>query len=294
MKPPTTFQEQLSILESRGVVIGTQDTALHALAHANYFRLSSYHPPFLIYGTEKFNPGTRFESIWELYRFDHRLRMLVLDAIERCEISVRTRWAYEMAHRHGPRAYEEAAIHSDAVAHARTLAKVDEEIRRSREEFLQPYQVTGAQRPPVWIVCEVMSLGQLSALYDNLKAPADRQAVANAYALDERVMDSFLHHLTVVRNICAHHARLWNRRFTLTFKTPGKKTPALAPSFNPAAPRQLYNTLVMLAYLLSIIEPDNCWKQRLLELIKGQDFPVASQMGFPPDWQEWPFWKQIP
>jgi abortive infection bacteriophage resistance protein len=293
-KPPTTFPEQLGILESRGLIIGDKDIALHALAHANYFRLSAYHPPFLIVGTDKFNPGTRFESIWELYRFDHRLRMLILDAIERCEISFRTRWAYEVAHRHGPNAYEDSTLYSDFATHAKALANVDEEIRRSREDFLNPYQLIGAKRPPTWIVCEVMSLGWLSSLFSKLKVPADRQAIADAYGLDERVLVSFLHHLSVVRNICAHHARLWNRRFTFQFQLPGKKTPSLVSSFNPAAPRQLYNTLVLLAYLLDIIEPDNHWKQRLMDLIKDQSFPVVSHMGFPPDWQSRNLWMKLP
>jgi abortive infection bacteriophage resistance protein len=291
-KPPTTVEEQLGILESRGLIVADRPGALHHLGHANYFRLACYHHPFLRPGSDAFVPGTRFEDLWEIYRFDHHLRMLVLDVIERCEISFRTRWAYELAHRHGPRAYENPAIHRDTAKHGDTLAKVDAEIRRSTEEFLRPHRSAGAPRPPIWMVCEVMSLGQLSALYDNLSAPSDRQAIADTYALDEIVLRSFLHHLTVVRNICAHHARLWNRHFAFTFTPPRKKPPGLLPQFTSAQPRCIYNTLVMLAWLLDGIEPGHHWTKRLLQLIDSQRFPVAQHLGCPPGWRERPIWKQ--
>lgn len=291
-KPPTSFDQQLGILEARGLIVKNRGEALHHLSHTNYFRFACYRHPFINLETDKFIAGTRFEDIWEIYRFDHHLRMLVLDAIERCEISFRTRWAYEVAHRHGSQAYENAMIHRDAVRHRETLAKVDSEIRRSTEDFLSPYRSGGSTRPPIWMVCEVLSLGQLSALYDNLSAPADRQAVADAYALDEIALRSFLHHLTVVRNICAHHARLWNRHFAFTFSLPRKKPPLLLRHFNKEQPRCLHNTLVMLAWLLNQIEPGHHRTLRLVRLIQEQRFPVAWQMGFPENWQESLIWRE--
>ena len=289
--PPTTFDSQLCILESRGLVVKDRSSALNHLSHANYFRLACYRHPFLKPGSDDFIPGTYFEDLWEIYRFDHHLRMLVLDAIERCEISFRTRWAYEVAHRHGAQAYENVEIHRDAARHTETLAKVDSEIRRSTEDFLRSHRSTAASRPPIWMVCEVMSLGQLSALYDNLSAPADRQAVADAYALDEIVLRSFMHHLTVVRNICAHHSRLWNRHFSFTFSLPRKKPPVLLEQFNPEQTRGIHNTLVMLAWLLDRIEPNQHWTQRIVNLIQEQRFSVTTHMGFPLDWKTRAIWR---
>jgi len=141
------------------------------------------------------------------------------------------------------------------------------------------------------MVCEVMSLGQLSALYDNLSTPADRQAVADAYALDEIVLRSFMHHLTVVRNICAHHFRLWNRHFSFTFSLPRKKPPFLLEQFNPEQTRGIHNTLVMLAWLLDRIEPNQHWTQRIVNLIQEQRFSVTTHMGFPLDWKTRAIWR---
>jgi abortive infection bacteriophage resistance protein len=290
-KPPTTFEQQLLLLESRGLIVSDRPLALHRLAHANYFRLNCYRHPLQIPGTDTFSPGSQFDVLWEIYRFDHLFRILMLDAIERCEISFRTQWAYVLAHAHGPQAYENPAIHRDPSTHQKTLSKIDTEIRRSTEDFLSPHRGIGTMRPPTWMVCEVMSLGQLSALYDNLAAPADRQAIADAYGFDEKVLRSFLHHLTVVRNVCAHHARLWNRRFAVTFTLPRKKPATLLAQFHSDT-RAIYNTLVVLIGLLDIIEPGQHWANRLIKLLSDHSWDITPHMGFPPDWRERTLWKQ--
>ena len=106
--------------------------ALHRLAHANYFRLNCYRHPFLNPGTDTFTLGCQFDDLWEIYRFDHLFRILMLDAIERCEISFRTQWAYTLAHQHGPQSYENPAIHRDPAEHKKTLSKSGkQEIRKT-------------------------------------------------------------------------------------------------------------------------------------------------------------------
>ena len=290
-KQPATFEQQLVLLESRGLVVSDRALALHRLSHANYFRLNCYRHPFQIPGTDTFFPGSHFDGLWEIYRFDHLFRILMLDAIERCEISFRTRWAYVLAHAHGPHSYENPAIHRESALHHKTLSNIDTEIRRSTEDFLRSHRGTGTVRPPVWMVCEVMSLGQLSALYDNLAAPADRQSIADAYGFDEKVLRSFLHHLTVVRNSCAHHARLWNRRFAVTFTLPRKKPATLLAQFHSET-RAIYNTLVVLTHLLDTIEPGQHWTNRLIKLLGGHSWDITPHMGFPEDWRERDIWKK--
>ena len=166
------------------------------------------------------------------------------------------------------------------------MSKFGEALRISSARI----EARGAARPPIWMVCEVMSLGQLSALYDNLSAARDRQTIADPYGFDEVVLRSFLHHLTVVRNVCAHHARLWNRRFAVTFTLPRKKPASLLANFH-TEPRLIYNTLVVLPFLLDRIEPGHHWTRGLLDLLDGQSFAVAPQMGFPPDWKVRSIWK---
>lgn len=128
----------------------------------------------------------------------------------------------------------------------------------------------------------------------NLKHKSDKAKIAKVYGLDEAVLTSFLHHLSVIRNHCAHHARLWNREMTVTMELPRKKPASLIPSLDVGpdrnqAPRRIYNILVILAYLMDCISPGHHWKQRLFELIERHRID-AKQMGFPADYLERPIW----
>ncbi len=299
-KPATDYSGQVAILAGRGLVIADSAFAEHCLAHHNYYRLSAYRFPLTtVDNSDQFLPGTTFEQLWALYDFDRRLRHLVLEACKRVEISVRSRWAYEVGHKHGAQAYENPSLFSDAVTHTKALTKLDQEMERSTEDFIAHFRTTyGTKRPPIWAACEVMSFGQTSVLYKILADPSLRQIIADTYYLDEKALGSFLHHLNVVRNTCAHHARLWNRHFKISLQPPISKPAHLIPSLdpvpigvpNPKAPNEIYNTLVMLAHMMDIIQPTIHWRHRLRAHVEAQIFPVASHMGFPADWLIRPIW----
>jgi abortive infection bacteriophage resistance protein len=223
VKPPLTLREQVTRLKQRGMIFSDERAAERVLARLNYYRLTAYWYPFYADANKHdFTPGTRFDTVIARYDFDRRLRLRVIDAIERFEIALRTQFAYQLAHKHGAWTYEEASLFADKTQHTSRLAALDRELNRSQETFVLHYREKYTpQRPPVWIACEVMSLGLLSGLFDGLKYRQDRRAISYEFGLDETVLRSFSHHVTFVRNICAHHARLWNRRFAITTKNSG-------------------------------------------------------------------------
>jgi abortive infection bacteriophage resistance protein len=304
-KTAKTYAEQIAILQSRGLVVVDVAFAEHCLTHHNYYRLSAYRYPLAVHSQpDVFLTGTTFEQLWALYEFDRSLRRLVLEATKRVEISVRSRWAYEVGHAHGPLAYENPAFFKPAHRHIESLAKLDEELDRSTEEFVAHFRTTyGMKRPPIWAACEVMTFGLVSNFYRLLAVPALRQRIADTYRLDESTLTSFLHHLNTVRNTCAHHARLWNRRFTVSMRPPTTKPidvvanfdPTLPPTLSqwqPQAPNKLYNTLVMLGHLMDVIDSTARWRHRLREMLVAQSFPVTNQMGFPADWRKRSLWQE--
>lgn len=134
-----------------------------------------------------------------------------------------------------------------------------------------------------------MSLGLLSRWFNNLKPMATRGAIAAAYRVDHRVLASWLHHLSTVRNTCAHHSRLWNREFTVTPQVPQTKPLSLACCFERGS-RKLYNTLVILLHCMDLVAPRHRWRSRLRQLISDHAIPVAA-MGFPPGWSELSIFK---
>lgn len=300
-KTPLDYQAQLDLLKARGLVVNDEPFALHCLAHHNYYRLSAYRFPFTVQGDpDTFLPDTTFEQIWQLYDFDRGLRKLIIEACKRVEISVRSRWAYEIGHQLGPQAYEDASHFPKFKSHAQTMQKLDEEISRSHELFVQHYQQKyNTTRPEVWVVVEVASFGTISKLLKFTDPPRLRQDIADSYQIDEKTLCSLFHHLSILRNTAAHHSRIWNRKFTFMVQLPKKKPAGLYPNFydDPAhqtgKSRKLYNSLVLLIHCLQIIEPRGDWPQRLVAHLQTLPANLIPDMGFPADWQTRPIWKSI-
>jgi len=289
-KPPRTYEEQLAILESRGLVVVDRATALHRLGHHNYYRISAYRFTLTESGNpDRFLPGTTFEQLWSLYCFDRQLRLLVTEAVKRLEISVRTNWAYVLGRGYGAMAYERPSVFRNPQRHTNALGRLDEELGRSHEAFVAHYRRKyGMTRPPIWAACEVMSFGLLSRFYENIRHIRDKKVISRIYDLTPENLKSLLEHSVYVRNLCAHHGRLWNRRFTITMSLPKRQPAALVTSLNPKENRRVYNTLALLAHIVDIVEPENHWKDRILELLRSQVVPVTQHMGFPEDWENCP------
>ncbi len=296
-KPPLTFDQQIEQLERRGMFFADKDAAREYLGHLNYYRLAAYWLPFEEdHETHRFKPDTCFSDVLNLYIFDRELRILVLDGIERIEVSLRTRFAYHMSHEYGPHFHLSPELFANPLVYSRATLELEKSVQTSKETFIRHLRKTYSDLlPPVWAVVELLTFSQLSKWYDNLKKPRDRKLIADTYDIDERIFCSFLHHLSIVRNSCAHHSRLWNREFPFTFIIPKTRPSSLISSLVPLSsqqqpPRKIYNTLVLMAYLLDVVAPDNSWKSRLLELINHRNIDV-EEMGFPANYQTLPIWS---
>ena len=298
-KPALTIPQQIAQLRTRGMAIGDIPFAEHYLGQINYYRLSAYWLPFESnHGTHAFQTGTSFEQVLDLYIFDRELRLLVLDAIERIEIAIRTQLAYQLGHRYGTHPHLNAALFKQTNPakpwvwdHTKSVSQLEKDANDSKETFIKHLLARYAEPlPPIWAAVEIMTLGQLSKWYANLQSGADRNLVAHGYDCDEINLTSFLHHLSTVRNLCAHHSRLWNREFIFTFKLPRQRPRALLSSFNAQQPRRIHNTLVMLVYLMNQIAPGHHWRQRLTDMLNRHHIDPA-RMGFPIDWDARTIWR---
>lgn len=294
-----TYEEQITLLESRGLSVPDHASAIQWLRHHNYYRLSAYRFPFTKKGDpDTFLPGTTFDQIRALYRFDAQLRQLLFEACKCIEISIRARWAYEVGHQLGPLGYRDKRHFSRADDHDRAMERLQSEIQRSNEEFIRHHRDRLQMPwPPVWVISEVASFGTISRLLTNTLPPRLRQDIADTYSLDEKTLCSLIHHLTVLRNMVAHHSRVWNRGLTFLVKLPKKKPKDLGPNFHVKPDkgnrRRLYNTLVLLVYLIQCIEPNHSWPTRCSMHLMTLDPNLIPSMGFPPDWRTRPIWAGI-
>lgn len=286
-KPPLTIEEQIDLLLARGLVISDRDLARHYFTHLNYYRIGAYWLPFeLNHTSHQFKPGTTLDAVLNVYLFDREFRLLVMDAIERIEVSIRAAWAYQMAHRHGAHCHLRRELFNPKWDYGRHYDALKKEVSRSHEVFIRHLRKTyDEDLPPLWALVEVMSFGHLSNWYGNTCYRQDRNAVAVSYGLDEKILTSLLHHLTIVRNFCAHHARLWNQEFTIVPALPKQELLSLCKTDT----RKIYNTLTLILYLMDKISPEHHWKKRLMDLLEHHNIDTAA-MGFPSDWKVRPLW----
>ncbi|MCF6345295.1 MAG: Abi family protein [Thiomicrorhabdus sp.] len=293
-KPHLTYAQQKEKLVTQGMIFDINDKqAEHYLAHFNYYRLTGYWHEYR-QTNNSFIANTYFSKIIQLYKFDKELRLLLLDAIEQIEVSVRAKLAYHLGASYGSHVLLDPSHFSNPTIYKRTLKKLKEEVSRSKEEFihhlLNKYQ---EPLPAIWASVEVMSLGQLSNWYGNIELRKDALNISRQFKLDSTTLKTFLHHLTVLRNHCAHHARVWNKVFTVTIKK-SKNTPSqitMAFQVDNYQQKKIYNTLVMMAWMLNIIQPDHSWTHQLKKLLLEYPEINTSQMGFPPGWQSLEIWQ---
>jgi len=293
-----SFEDQLHLLEQRGMLVNDRKRAIHYLSQINYYRLAAYWLQFeATRNPHQFVQNTQFDIVLNHYLFDRELRLHLLDAIERIEISFRTQWAYHMSHHYGPHGYliNNKSLRKNERRLLNDIEDLKEHVKRSDEQFIQHYCDTyDEELPPAWVSCEVMSLGLLSRFYSNLRAYKVRREIAATYQFDEGFLEGFMEHLSYIRNICAHHSRLWNRHLSKKMPLPRGKPAGLKENIyvdvENRTEHKIYNTLVMIQHLMSVICPEFHWATKLVTLIDQYGIETKA-MGFPVNWKEKPIWK---
>ncbi len=217
-KPPLQLSEQVALLESRGMVIPDQEFAESTLLRINYYRLSGYGLHYEVFEggerTHKFRPGTTFDQVVALYEFDSRLRALLFRYIEPVEVAFRTALCYEVAIRTGnPHWYLDRSSYTSWFDYDAMCESCQREFVRSEEVFIQSYKAKYVipALPPMWMMIEIVPLGVWSKVYSALTDREAGEAVASLFRVKPYFLRSWIHTLTVLRNLCAHHCRLVHR-----------------------------------------------------------------------------------
>jgi abortive infection bacteriophage resistance protein len=228
-KPALGLEEQAILLAGRGLVFENWADSISHLQHIGYYRFTGYLHPFKTGRgeTEYYRAGTTFELVHDRYIFDRKLRMIVLEAVEKIEIAARAAISDSVGTKHGPHWYLDQANFSKpswyasrgftiAGWHARFLDEIQGQIRRSRDVFIKHYfdKYSDPALPPCWMIFEVLSFGTISECLKYLKHP-EHTEVCRRFGLGHQLLSSWLHALSYIRNICAHHSRLWNRILTI-------------------------------------------------------------------------------
>ena len=273
------------------MAIPRPEEAAHFLSHVSSYRLRGYWQPFedRAKGGDPpdFRAGTTFDSVVERYDFDRELRALLLDAFSHIEVSIRTGWAHRLAEVEG----SASAVHLNRRLFSDQYYANLAELHRSYDRHGRRAHNYDFADCPIWAMVEVMSFGQLSRWYGDTRRPV-RRLVARGYGIDERILQGVLRHLVPIRNICAHHERLWDREFITRMPVPRRLGGFRDPRrfFNQVDNGRLYNALAMICHLTRAVEGDAEWTARLKALLNRYPRIPPDRMGFPLDWQRLDVW----
>lgn len=299
-KPYKTVQQQLDTYKQRGLIVDDNKKALGYLRTIGYYRLSGYAYVFrqvMPDGTvdNAFEPNSHFQDIKALYMFDKKLRQLALDALERIEVAMRVRIADRLGS-FDPLAHLDEQYFDDKVRHADWVARYEAVIAREKHSDFVKHHQQYYHDIPVWAGCELWDFGAMSILYKIMRR-ADKEAIAKYYRLPSaKLLETQLHAFNLIRNISAHHGRLWNRH--VVFKASLK---GLEPEFRRFDPAKVLLYFCLMQRMLTFICPNSTWGQRFLDTL--DEFPQMSnnkvsleQFGLPKsmslaDLKAWRLWR---
>jgi abortive infection bacteriophage resistance protein len=295
-KLPKTYAEQLQLLKDRGLKIESDSKAVHLLQKLSYYRLSGYWFPILEEPkcNHVFKSNASFQTAFKLYRFDRDLRIFILKELEKIEVAVRAQMIYTLSHYKGPFWFTDSELFSNTSSHTNSLNKLKHEFDKSDEEFIQSFKNKYLDNyPPSWMLLEIASFGGISALYKNIKPGRSKREIAHHFGLDDTTFASWLHCFVYIRNVCAHHSRLWNRGMSIRPKIPLNPIKTWLND-QTVSNNRTYFLLSMMLYLLQSVDQKHQFIFRFKILLKKYPNVDVTAMGFPKKWKDEPLWNFRP
>ena len=305
-KPTYTISDQIALLKQRGMLFKYEAKAFDRLKNISYYRLKGYwwdaQSDTLLH---TFQSNTFFEDILARYDFDRILRRILFGGIEQIEIAVRTKLIYHLSIAYGGLWYLNTALFNNITqnkdgeiktVHLWVLDDMQKEFNRSQEIFVKDHQRRYPGQPAdAWKIMEVASMGTLSKLYKNLNVNLpERGVIANEMGISSpHVFTGWLEAIAYLRNIIAHHSRLWSRTMV---KRPSMQlnNPAGAWFTQPLKQGQLdkpFSTISCLLYLCNHLNQSDDLKLQIVDLINAYPNVPIYKYGFFNLWNTEPLWK---
>lgn len=294
-KPALTLDEKIQLLKKRWLIIEDEENAKHDLAHIWYYRLSWYFKYFQDKQTNIFRERTTFQQVVELYSFDRKLRLLTLDAIEKIEVSLKSHINYIL--------YKDFWFHwylnvdlfnlenvKNREIYENLISKINSIQEKSSSLFVKEFfNKYSDEYLPSWMLFEELTIWELSNIYRLLKTDL-KQQIANNFWVYQLDLQIWIQLLVNIRNICAHHSRLWNKEYVVKPRVKDKmlwwkfSTYINTDSIKVVIPNY-YNTTLIINYLLSHINKDFSWLDDLERLLWDSEID-KTKMWFFEKWRD--------
>lgn len=292
-KIPYTNKQHIELLKQRGLIISDVERAEKYLETIGYYRLSGYMFHLQNKGNnDNFITGTTFEQIIELYKFDKALRSIILEYIERIEVCLRAKISNKYSLKHGFYWYLDNNLFADSIIYETIKKEISSSFEDPQERFLKSFKFKYHEEtfPPSNMALEILTFGKLSRLFKALDFNEIKEEISNDFQLLPNFLAGYFVYINNVRNICAHHSRLWNKKVTADRPSiPTRKK----YKFNGSVPEDfntsVYGIISIIHRLLKPFNPNNSFTSRITNLISDYEINT-SLMGFPNDWEKEATW----
>lgn len=293
------YPQLIQILKNRGLTFTDEEKAIKFLKQVHYYRLSAYFIPFQhpkdSDQKDIFKDNVTFEDIQELYCFDSELRELFFSYVGNFEIILRAQLSHIHAKRYSPFGYIEnpqslkrELRNKDIFLFYEFISQANKEKKRSGEEFIkhikEKYEIDDL---PIWALVEILSFGAMSKLFKLMQLTEQLEFLdfLKMKNIRVKVFENWLETLAYVRNICAHHGRLWNKNLVKKFKEDTKY-----PFLNQAVQRdKIFFALSVLAEILK----DSSIKEGFKALLAKYPKISTKSMGVPHCWESLTPWSSL-
>ena len=282
-----TIDEQINILQSRGLSIDNLTNAKDFLYRNNYYRISGY--SLTLRNHDVFSKTADFQNIVDIYNFDHELRHILLKYIEVIEVTVKSIYAYEFSKKYGPTEYLNSAYFTDPNKHSEIITKVEQQkkSRLHHEAYLKHFVEDLKEDIPLWGYIDLFTISDISFLY-SISDPTLKLDIAKAIGIEKRggdLLSHFMHSMTIIRNLCAHGSRLYNRLFEQkpSLNKTEKKLLIIQPD-GTVDNAHLYGFILVMKRLLKPNEFSRM-KGEIIGLSQKYPFVNMQHYGFRNDWK---------
>lgn len=288
------LEQSIKQIINHGIVMNTSDKirAKRYLRTIGYYRLSGYFPPFYTPETSTFIAQTTFDDILNLYIFDRKLRLLVMDAMERIEVAVRTIISDTLAtYYNNSHWFLDLTIFNERYNIDNLHKKIVEltgKNKPSRQNgacahYYKTYKTP--ELPACWMITETLTMGVWSSLFSGLQGSKVKQKISKQFNLNSNDLGSWLHEITLIRNNCAHHSRFWNTSYSLKCRNVPKYTHKDIPL------RSSYVKFVIIQYFIKQLFHSSTWSQKLKAHLDTCPLDIETHMRFPANWDKRAFWQ---
>lgn len=278
VKPATTYENQMLILKSRGIIINDEQFCIDILSHLNYYRLTAYMLPYKI-NNDKYE-AISFEKIYNIYEFDRKLKSLVLSVLEEIELLLRTKLAYYHSHKFGPLGYLDENNYNKLHRHDDFINEFNKLVKKNCDNlFVRHHMINKSGEFPIWVAVELFPFGMLSRFYADLCVIDKKNIAKREFNIGYQQLESWLLCLSTLRNRCAHYMRLYYYNFN--------KWPNVAKNEKIALSNQIFDFIYIMRYCYLNIEKWNSTFFLELNALMEQyeKYIELRHIGFPSDWR---------